>query len=409
MADQISSGHYDQRIRELLTTSDLSVVSAKAIRRQLAAETGDDLDSHKHEIDARILQILSEMEETEEESVDEHADDKDTVKKEVKNESHASSADAEPHSPPRRTVKKEKTARTPSSSSRRGAKVKSEDFVSTDDDGSESDGAMARRLQEEESGGRPRRRTAATGSTPQKKASKRKGVAPNNGFNRPLVCSPALSTFLNGETEIARPEVVKRIWDYVKEHDLQDQSDKRYIIIDETLRPVLGTGKRIHMFTMNKVLSKHLKKSEDIGGDGDANEASDSDEDNGEAPVARKKKKTTKTKKEGGGGGSSNNPFMKVSALSPELQVLVNTDQLPRPHVVKKIWEYIKGNNLQDPSDKRFILCDDNMKKVFKTNRLGMFKMNAVRSYAGDHAQSAISGFGKIHSSCHLPIVFASY
>ncbi|KAJ3148509.1 hypothetical protein HDU86_007439 [Geranomyces michiganensis] len=402
MSDKISSGHYDQRIREILATSDLSVVSAKAIRRQLAAETGDDLDSVKHEIDAQILHILSEMEETEDESGgdEEDADDKHAVKKEVKVEETLPKAEPPAHPPPPRTaVKREKTrtaaaaaASSSSSSYKRGTKIKSEDFVSTDDDGSESDGTMARRLQEEESGGRPRRSAAASsGSTTpkKKKPSKRKGIAPNNGFNRPLVCSPALSSFLNGETEIARPEVVKRIWDYVKAHDLQDSSDKRYIIIDDTLRPVLGSGKRVHMFTMNKILSKHLKKAEDINGEfpegdmdndnDDDDDASNSDADDDDRPVARKKAKLAKAKKEGGGGGRGN-AFMKVSGLSPELQAVVNAEKLARPHVVKKIWEYIKGNKLQDPNDGRFILCDDNMKKVFKTNRLSMFKMNSLLS-----------------------------
>lgn len=44
--------------------------------------------------------------------------------------------------------------------------------------------------------------------------------------------------------------------------------------------------------------------------------------------------------------------------------------------MVKKLWEHIKGNDLQDPSDKRQIICDDKMHAVFKQSRVDMFKMN---------------------------------
>jgi upstream activation factor subunit UAF30 len=44
--------------------------------------------------------------------------------------------------------------------------------------------------------------------------------------------------------------------------------------------------------------------------------------------------------------------------------------------VVKRIWDYIKEKGLQNPDDKREILCDDNMKTIFKVDRINMFKMN---------------------------------
>lgn len=50
--------------------------------------------------------------------------------------------------------------------------------------------------------------------------------------------------------------------------------------------------------------------------------------------------------------------------------------QLSRPQVVKKLWEHIKANDLQDPSDKRQIICDEKMQAVFKQARVDMFRMN---------------------------------
>jgi upstream activation factor subunit UAF30 len=52
--------------------------------------------------------------------------------------------------------------------------------------------------------------------------------------------------------------------------------------------------------------------------------------------------------------------------------------QLSRPQVVKKLWDYIKGNELQDPNDKRQILCDDKLHAVFKQDKINMFSMNKL-------------------------------
>lgn len=45
--------------------------------------------------------------------------------------------------------------------------------------------------------------------------------------------------------KLSRPETVKRIWAYVKERNLQDPEDKRYIICDDSMKPIFGN--KIHM------------------------------------------------------------------------------------------------------------------------------------------------------------------
>ncbi len=57
---------------------------------------------------------------------------------------------------------------------------------------------------------------------------------------------------------------------------------------------------------------------------------------------------------------------------------LTDSNQLSRPQVVKKLWDYIKGHELQDPSDKRQILCDDKLQAVFKQDKINMFSMNKL-------------------------------
>lgn len=58
--------------------------------------------------------------------------------------------------------------------------------------------------------------------------------------------------------------------------------------------------------------------------------------------------------------------------------VCVLTLQLSRPEVTKRLWKHIKGHNLQDPNDKRYILCDDAMRSVFKQDRVHMFTMTKL-------------------------------
>jgi upstream activation factor subunit UAF30 len=61
---------------------------------------------------------------------------------------------------------------------------------------------------------------------------------------------------------------------------------------------------------------------------------------------------------------------------SPELAAVVGKNPLKRTEVVKKVWDYIKSKDLQNPQDRREILADDNLEKVFGTKKVTMFEMN---------------------------------
>lgn len=64
--------------------------------------------------------------------------------------------------------------------------------------------------------------------------------------------------------------------------------------------------------------------------------------------------------------------------LSPQLADLVGHTQLSRPQVVKQLWNYIKKYQLQNPEDKRKLICDEKMQKVFKKKSVSMFEMNRL-------------------------------
>lgn len=78
--------------------------------------------------------------------------------------------------------------------------------------------------------------------------------------------SAALAAVI-GAQATSRTEVTKKIWDYVKAHNLQDPADKRTIVADDALRPVFGKD-RISMFELAGLVSKHLggNSSSDGGG-----------------------------------------------------------------------------------------------------------------------------------------------
>ena len=63
-----------------------------------------------------------------------------------------------------------------------------------------------------------------------------------------------------GEKELSRGEVTKKIWEYIKTHQLQDPNNKRIIIPDEKLSKVFGSKKPIDMFQIAKALSNHIEK-----------------------------------------------------------------------------------------------------------------------------------------------------
>ena len=72
---------------------------------------------------------------------------------------------------------------------------------------------------------------------------------------------------------------------------------------------------------------------------------------------------------------------MKPLKVSDELAAVVGSGPMPRSEVVKKLWVYIKKNNLQDAKNKRNINADENLKKVFGGKAtVDMFEMTKLVS-----------------------------
>ncbi|KAG2185313.1 hypothetical protein INT44_002103 [Umbelopsis vinacea] len=203
-------------IRDILKDSDMATVSAKSVRKKLETINGCSYNDKKKEIDALIIEIYEAMQADEEDS----SDDQPLVRQK-----------SESTKPRDKKEEYDAYVMKPSPSKRKAASSKSK----TDD--------AAKPAKKKKT-----RTPSATGRG-----------APNNGFMKPLRLSPAIQTLTRCEQdELPRPTIVKRIWEYIKEKDLQDPSDKRSILCDDTMKAVFKID-RVHMFTMNKILNEELK------------------------------------------------------------------------------------------------------------------------------------------------------
>lgn len=77
---------------------------------------------------------------------------------------------------------------------------------------------------------------------------------------------------------------------------------------------------------------------------------------------------------------TANPALMKPMQLTPELEAVVGKGPMPRGAVVKKMWDYIKKHDLQNPNNKRNIFADDNLMPIFGKKEVTMFEMTKLAS-----------------------------
>lgn len=74
-----------------------------------------------------------------------------------------------------------------------------------------------------------------------------------------------------------------------------------------------------------------------------------------------------------------NAAFMAPLSPSPALSEVVGSKALPRTEIVKKIWDYIKKNNLQDKKNRRMINADAKLKPIFgNKDQISMFELAKI-------------------------------
>ncbi|CAO1438096.1 unnamed protein product [Diamesa serratosioi] len=212
MASTFSKEQLRKEIKEILQNADLEKTSSKLVRTQLGKKLDCDLISRKAEIDKLVMEAVNAMNNT---------------------ESEESSED-------------EKPAKGRSSSSK---KRKADSSEESDFKPSKSKSKKRKSSESSEDWKEQKKKKVVAAAAPKKRGT---------GFTRPYTLSPDLAELM-GEPELARHEVVKKVWAIIKEKNLYDPKNKQYAICDAQLEKVIGV-KRFRTFGMMKYLMPHFLK-----------------------------------------------------------------------------------------------------------------------------------------------------
>jgi chromatin remodeling complex protein RSC6 len=91
-----------------------------------------------------------------------------------------------------------------------------------------------------------------------KKKAKKSKRKPSAAFMKPMTPSAILAEVI-GSKPLPRTQVVKKLWQYIKKHKLQDKVKRTMINADKALKDVFGGRSKVTMFEMTKLVNKHLK------------------------------------------------------------------------------------------------------------------------------------------------------
>lgn len=263
-AEKVSQ--YSAIIDRIIATGDLETISTKQIRNGLQAAVDEDLGEYKIPIKQLILERFDKFHAAPEAAAPAPASATTSTKNSREScvPSRAAStpisfpdaeeeyADSSP--PPKKKLKKQAV---------------------------DSDAALAAKLQAQENtrsrstrggGAKLVKKRAAAPKRKREKSRKKvaedddsdvlgtdgekKEVIRKGGFHKEYLLSAPLAELV-GATQLSRPQAVKKIWEHIKAHDLQNPADKRQIRCDDRMQLIFKMD-QVHMFTMNKLLGNHL-------------------------------------------------------------------------------------------------------------------------------------------------------
>ena len=96
------------------------------------------------------------------------------------------------------------------------------------------------------------------------------------------------------------------------------------------------------------------------------------------APAKKKVAKKAPPKKKSA--RKPNAAFMAALNPSSTLAEVIGNKPMPRTEIVKKIWDYIKKNNLQDKKNRRMINADGKLRPLFAKDQISMFDLAKIVS-----------------------------
>lgn len=155
---------------------------------------------------------------------------------------------------------------------------------------------------------------------------------------------------------------MRQLWAYIRKNNLQDPSNKRKIICDDALRVVFECD-CTDMFKMNKLLAKHILPL-------------DPSKDSGQAKRA-KAEVETKTETENTEPVASSTSAV---ALSEPLAKFFGTGEteMTEEEIIRRVWEYIKLNNLEDQTNPMAIQCDEKLRDLIGCESISAVGINEM-------------------------------
>lgn len=183
------------------------------------------------------------------------------------------------------------------------------------------------------------------------------------GLNQERLISKPLRTLLRiKEIYSTRPRITKLLWNLIRDEELQDPDDGRNIVLNEDMQRCFGV-RQFTSFEMATFLSCHFHPFTPL------NEAV--------KKIKKKEKNAPDKKRKALVQGPTKKKVQKrrPNKLSPELSLFVGREYMPRTKVTQFIWKYIKKHKLQNPKDRREIICDDVLKKLLGVNKVNYFKL----------------------------------
>ncbi|CAK9872303.1 unnamed protein product [Sphagnum jensenii] len=329
----VSDADIVRRLTSVLKTADLATTTTTAIRQHLEHELGVDLSDKKVFIRQQVDLYLQQQEQE-----DKEKEEEEEAQGEEEEEEQQEEQEQEQQQQDEVDDYGKQTATTRSDSKQRlVAKIG---------------------------------HNASKESSPKEKKKRTGGSGGAGGLNKLCSLSPELQAVV-GETELPRTQVVKLLWAYIRENGLQDPENRRKIICNDVLRILFNTDST-DMFKMNKLLSKHIWPLE-----------------NGSTVVTcadnaepRPKKPKIEKSEAGDGGRGRSSGFLAPIPISEGLAKFLGAEdgKVSCADAVKRIWDYIKENNLQDPTNKKMIVCDTKLQELFECDTFVGFGLTKLLS-----------------------------
>jgi len=319
-------GRVEVRLDALLGASDLSVMTPKALRLQLEEEFSVDLssDEEKAWIKAKVNRHVQEREEEEDDDDDE---DEDEDEEEAEEPSPSKKRRAGRATPATTTTPKSKPSRK---------KTPPDDVSDDDSEGDES---------------------------------------------HPLLSAEMAAVV--GKRRANHFRLTKLLWKYIKAHDLQNPSKRTEILCDDALKSVFDGADVVTSFGMSKLLGAHIYKD---GAPRTPAASSTTSATKPSAKTAREEATTTTTttttttgkkRKQRASGGEDDDGVVADADYkgSAELAAFVGAKINSRFKLTKRMWQYIKAHDLQDPTNRRVIRCDDALRDLFGVDTFTQFEL----------------------------------